>query len=183
VKTLFPGIALRFIAFCSLGFAALGAFDMSGTFSAFAVAQKSAMAARAQNSSLSILFPHLETVFHSITAINAMFIVFLVPTSIFLWRLAPRGRILLNLVFGGEVIYWLGFPLFKMFLLSDWAGGGGPSLWGTLGYIGPLANSGISSQLNIAFPAIALVVGNFAYNVLDRRQGMAPLPASVPHSS
>ncbi|HKI12747.1 MAG TPA: hypothetical protein VKA02_11575 [Candidatus Acidoferrum sp.] len=160
-------VTLRLVALCNLLFAALGVFDINGAISAFPIARKSALAVKSPVPWIDNPVPHLDAVFYTLTAINLAFLIFLALSSFFLWRLTMRGRLMLNLVFGLELLYWLGLPLFNMFL-SRWAGDSGALLRVTISFIGTLGNSGISSQLDIAYPIIALIAGNIGYWMLSR---------------
>lgn len=168
-------ILLRLIALCNFPFIALGVVDMSGAVSAFPVARKNALLVQPVAPWIDKPFPHLDSIFYTLIMINLAFLILLAFSSFFVWRLTAKGRFMLNLVFGLELLYWVGLPVLNI-VLSRWAGDSGALVRMTIIMISPLANSGISSQLDVAYPLIGLIVGNAAYWTLSRNSVLGVCP-------
>ena len=101
--------------------------------------------------------PHLRLIFWSMSALNFIFIGFLLRSAVLLWRLLWRGALLLIAVLCCEVLYFLLLRESSAFLHS--AGDGLPKTVGdTLATLGGAGNMGLSIQILTAFPLIAGVL-------------------------
>ena len=106
--------------------------------------------------------PYYNPSFYLQTLVNLVFLVGLAVGSISLWRLSPAGRRICNVVFGGEIVYFLGSAIFSLAAMLH---------GGTLGLIGQAigvtGDMGINLQLITAYPVIALIVMNFAFRKIQ----------------
>lgn len=96
-------VILRLLALCNLLFAVVGIVDMETVFRALPILQKKALTVRSPVSWIDNPFPLLDAEFYTSSCINITFIIFLILSSFFIWRLAGRGRQILNLLFGTEL--------------------------------------------------------------------------------
>jgi hypothetical protein len=105
--------------------------------------------------------PYYLKAFYGMTIVNFLFLIGLLVASLFLWRLERRGRVACNIVFGGEIIYFLFCVLFSTF---SFASGGRVRLFGrALGIAAGTGDMGINAQILTGYPLIALIILNIVY--------------------
>lgn len=153
---------LRVIALANVAFVLVGAYDVQIAVSAFPLLGR-AMA------SASVLsdFPYRAPAFYVMTALNALFLLALLPCSYYLWRLRPFGRVLSNVVFGTEIGFWLS-PYALKFALLEWGDDKAQLLRNSIALVAPLANSGLAAQFAVWYPLMILVLLNVIYPRLHR---------------
>jgi len=100
--------------------------------------------------------------------VNLLFLIALVAGSRFLWRVGRRGLLGCNIVFTGEILYFLGTGAFELF--SGFAGGEIALIGLSMAAAGGTGDMGIGPQLLTGYPIIALIVLNIAYRKLHRRE-------------
>jgi len=106
--------------------------------------------------------------FYGKSIINLLFLIALLAGSRFLRRLERRGLWICNIVFTGEILYFLGTVAFEVF--SGFAGGEIALIGFSMGAAGGTGDMGISPQTLTGYPIIALIVLNIAYRKLRRRE-------------
>ena len=104
--------------------------------------------------------------FYGRSIINLLFLLALLAGSAFLWRVGRRGLLICNIVFTGEILYFLGTGAFEVF--SGFAGGEIALIGFSMGAAGGTGNMGISPQTLTGYPIIALIALNIAYRKLHR---------------
>jgi hypothetical protein len=158
---------LRAIAVTNVALALLGAYDTKTALSAFPVLQRSANFGPNPNQ-----FPDLTKVFYTMTSLNVLFLVGLLASSYWVWRIRPFGRTLINVVILAEVGYWFSRYIVK-FALLQWADERGSLLRNSIAAANALGNAGISAQFDIWYPLIVLVTINILYSRLNRSSAQA----------
>ncbi len=98
------------------------------------------------------------------SSINLLFLLALLAGSAYLWRLQRWGIVLCNIVFAGEILYFLGGVFFIFF--SILAGGKIALIGSSLAASAGTGNMGIAAQHLTGYPIIALIVLNIAYRKL-----------------
>jgi len=104
--------------------------------------------------------------FYGRTIINLLFLIALAGGSAFLWRVGRRGLLICNIVFTGEILYFLATCAFEV--LSGFAGGQIALVGDSMATVAGTGDMGISPQVLSGYPIIALIALNVAYRKLPR---------------
>ena len=112
--------------------------------------------------------PYYHQAFYGKSIINLFFLIALLAGSRFLWRLERRGLWICNIVFAGEIMYFLVDVAFSLF--SQFAGGEIALVGFSMATVAGTGDMGINAQLLTGYPIIALIALNIAYRKLHRRE-------------
>lgn len=108
--------------------------------------------------------PFYPQAFYGRSIINLLFLLALLVGSVFLWRLQRRGLVICNIVFAGEILYFLATVLFGF--ASIFATGIIALIGDSIAATAGTGNMGINAQLLTGYPIIALIVLNIAFRKL-----------------
>lgn len=125
-----------------------------------------------------------EAAFHSLgfyvmTTVNILCLLALIVGSVGLLRVSERGRVICNVVFAFEILYFTFEPIMDLFL--SLAGGKAALIGDSFSRAGGTGNMGLVIQLISGYPVIALVAINVAYRKLRREKRRATSHADLAH--
>jgi len=149
--TIWPKITIRAIALASIVMGAMGLFLQVDSVIRFSQRHQFA-AARPYETHAYLFMVCIGTVF--------AFLVFL--SGFFLWRADRPALRLCNLLFGSELVYWVGGPMVDVLLVTS------KSEWDhrvatSIGAVWGIGNMGIAPQLLSLYPVWVLLLLNLAY--------------------
>lgn len=107
---------------------------------------------------------HFAEIYFLRSAINLVFVLTAIWVGPQLWRLRPRARVIANVLFSAEILYF-GADL-AGFLILHFLGAKGATLSLALGASEGSGSMGVALQNITAYPLIALVGINIAYRRL-----------------
>ena len=149
--TIWPKITIRAIALASIVMGAMGLFLQVDSVIRFSQRHQFA-AAR----------PYETYAYLSMVCIGTVFAFLVFLSGFFLWRADRPALRLCNLLFGSELVYWVGGPMVDVLLVtskSEWA----HRVATSIGAVWGIGNMGIGPQVVSFYPVWVLVVLNLAY--------------------
>ena len=153
-------ICVRTLAVVNVGFVLRGAYDIQVALSGFPILQNSLA-----SHGVTRQFPYQQQIFHTMTAVCGLFLIGLLVSSYYLWRVSVLGRVISNVVFVTEIVYWLLSIYAVQFALraAIWTTS---LLLSTVGVVGYLGNFGLAGQFQFWYPVLALIALNVSFHRL-----------------
>ena len=149
--TIWPKITIRTIALANIVMGAMGLFLQIDSLIRFY-----------RTYQFTVARPYEAYAYWVIVCIGFVFVSLTLLSGFFLWRTTGSGRRLCNLLFGSQLVYWVGGAILDVMLVTskgEWAHRVVMSIAAASG----IGNVGLAPQLLSLYPVWILLLLNLAY--------------------